>query len=340
MRRHWPPPPRAALALALALALAPRRAAPCARSDGVLVLLHAAYADAHDSPASASRAYAAELRAALNGSAERVGPLFVHVAAFEAHLAQPTLDALAADARVERVEPNCRLSLNDSGVAIAGALVGAPDGAPTAAAAADAAPGTKAAAAPWHLDRIDQRAPPLDAVYASDNEAPNTVVYIFDTGVRATHVEFGGRVSAGWAYAADNYAPGGWIDDASAGCSDHGTHCAATAAGATSGIARAATVVPVAVLDCDGNGLDDTTEIADDAGLDLNGNGVLDACECLADIFPDNVVNGADLGVYLAYAGPCGEGTGNPDCIGDLTGDGLVDGADLGYLLAAWGPCN
>ena len=80
--------------------------------------------------------------------------------------------------------------------------------------------------------------------------------------------------------------------------------------------------------------------IADDAGLDLNGNGVLDACECLADIFPDNVVNGADLGVYLAYAGPCGEGTGNPDCIGDLTGDGLVDGADLGYLLAAWGPCR
>ena len=93
-------------------------------------------------------------------------------------------------------------------------------------------------------------------------------------------------------------------------------------------------------FDCDGNGLDDTTEIAGDSGLDLNGNDVLDSCECLEDLFTDGEVNGADLGVYLAYSGACGKGTGNPDCIADLNGDGLVNGSDLGLILAAWGPCQ
>ncbi len=93
-------------------------------------------------------------------------------------------------------------------------------------------------------------------------------------------------------------------------------------------------------FDCDGNGLDDATEIKGNPGLDVNGNAVLDACECLADLFVDGQVNGADLGVFLAYFGGCGAGTGNPSCIGDLNGDGLVNGSDLGLILASWGPCN
>ena len=93
-------------------------------------------------------------------------------------------------------------------------------------------------------------------------------------------------------------------------------------------------------FDCDGNGLDDATEIEGNPALDLNQNDVLDACECLEDLFADGEVNGADLGVYLAFSGVCGKGTGNPDCIGDLNGDGVVNGSDLGLILAAWGPCN
>ena len=94
-----------------------------------------------------------------------------------------------------------------------------------------------------------------------------------------------------------------------------------------------------AVSDCDGSGVLDVIEISNDAGSDENGNGILDACECPADIFTDGEVNGADLGVYLAYSGACGKGTGNPDCIADVNGDGLVNGSDLGLILAAWGPC-
>ena len=52
----------------------------------------------------------------------------------------------------------------------------------------------------WGLDRIDQRVLPLDGEYAyetCDEAAPATDVYIFDTGVRCSHMEF------------DALAPGG-----------------------------------------------------------------------------------------------------------------------------------
>jgi len=56
---------------------------------------------------------------------------------------------------------------------------------------------------------------------------------------------------------------------------------------------------------------------------------------CVADLFADGVVNGADLGALLSVWGPCTRGT----CLGDLNGDGQVNGADLGQLLSSWGPC-
>ncbi|MBC03042.1 MAG: hypothetical protein CMJ34_07045 [Phycisphaerae bacterium] len=96
-----------------------------------------------------------------------------------------------------------------------------------------------------------------------------------------------------------------------------------------------------AVSDCDGSGVLDIVEIWNEPGSDTDGNGILDRCECPADLVPDGVVNGVDLGLYLVYAGsPCGGGTSNPDCVGDFDGDGEVRGSDLGLLLAAWGPCQ
>jgi len=71
-----------------------------------------------------------------------------------------------------------------------------------------------------------------------------TTVYIIDTGILTTHVDFEGRASWGV-----SYAPGGPIDD-----NGHGTHCAGTAVGATYGIAKQARVVAVKVLDSQGSG--------------------------------------------------------------------------------------
>ncbi len=83
--------------------------------------------------------------------------------------------------------------------------------------------------------------------------------------------------------------------------------------------------------DCDNDGIGD----ACDSGGDMNGNGVPDNCECIADLFPNGTVNGADLGILLSEWGPA-----SPTTASDLNRDGAVDGADLGYLLSRWGPCT
>jgi len=87
--------------------------------------------------------------------------------------------------------------------------------------------------------------------------------------------------------------------------------------------------------DCDSNGIGDVCEIAAGAP-DFNGDTVPDTCQCLADLFIDGQVNGADLGALLAFWGPVNPGL--PQA--DMNRDGKVDGADLGHLLASWGPCQ
>ena len=51
--------------------------------------------------------------------------------------------------------------------------------------------------ATWGLDRIDQRNRPLDTRYTYNTTAGTVSAYIIDTGVRASHAEFGGRVKVG-----------------------------------------------------------------------------------------------------------------------------------------------
>lgn len=47
----------------------------------------------------------------------------------------------------------------------------------------------------WNLDRTDQRSLPMNNVYTYARQGTGVTVYIIDTGVRATHEEFGGRAS-------------------------------------------------------------------------------------------------------------------------------------------------
>jgi subtilisin family serine protease len=49
----------------------------------------------------------------------------------------------------------------------------------------------------WGLDRIDQRALPLDASYTFPNTASNVHAYILDTGILTTHTDVAGRAVHG-----------------------------------------------------------------------------------------------------------------------------------------------
>ncbi|SER68271.1 Serine protease, subtilisin family [Lentzea xinjiangensis] len=97
----------------------------------------------------------------------------------------------------------------------------------------------------WGLDRVDQRDLPLSNSYQYDTTASNVTAYIVDTGVRTTHQTFGGRATWG-----TNTSGDGNNSD----CNGHGTHVAGTVAGAEYGIAKAAKVVAVKVLNCQGSG--------------------------------------------------------------------------------------
>ncbi len=141
--------------------------------------------------------------------------------------------------------------------------------------------------ATWGLDRVDQRALPLNGSYSYPANAGQGVnVYVVDTGLNASHTEFAGRIGTG-----RNFAPN---DDGSLGqaltdlglnpaqlgvplnagaldlgtglfegptdpndttdCNGHGTHVSGTSAGTTYGIAKKATIHSVRVLGCSGSG--------------------------------------------------------------------------------------
>jgi subtilisin family serine protease len=102
------------------------------------------------------------------------------------------------------------------------------------------------AGATWGLDRIDQPTLPLNASYNYHQNGAGVKAYVIDTGIRTTHKEFGGRAGGG----ATAIADGRGAQD----CNGHGTHVAGTIGGATYGVAKAVSLVPVRVLDCSGSG--------------------------------------------------------------------------------------
>ncbi|MFY1686737.1 S8 family peptidase [Plantactinospora sp. WMMB782] len=94
----------------------------------------------------------------------------------------------------------------------------------------------------WGLDRVDQRDRPLNNTYEYLRSGSGVTVYVIDSGIRASHVEFGGRVAGGFTAIAD----GNGTND----CHGHGTHVAGTVGSAAYGVAKGVRLVPVRVFGC------------------------------------------------------------------------------------------
>ncbi|OLN89262.1 Alkaline protease 1-like protein 4 [Colletotrichum chlorophyti] len=105
--------------------------------------------------------------------------------------------------------------------------------------------------APWGLVSVsfdhDTGVPQLGSVYRfpKDAQGESVYVYVVDTGVRTTHVEFEGRAKHG-----ANFVEG--EDDADN--MGHGTHVAGTVGGKTFGVAKKANIIAVKALDKNGKG--------------------------------------------------------------------------------------
>ncbi len=101
----------------------------------------------------------------------------------------------------------------------------------------------------WGLDRIDQRRglPNFDNLYRYDSTGSGATVFVVDSGIRATHADFGGRATGVY----DAVGDGNGTND----CNGHGTHVAGTVAGASYGVAKGAQIRAVRIFDCTGNGV-------------------------------------------------------------------------------------
>ena len=103
----------------------------------------------------------------------------------------------------------------------------------------------------WGLDRIDQRTigpdgADYDHIYRHAADGGGVNVYVIDTGIRTTHVEFGDRAFT--AFDARSF------ENVEGDCHGHGTHVAGIIGGARFGVAKLVTLHSVRVIGCDGNG--------------------------------------------------------------------------------------
>lgn len=96
----------------------------------------------------------------------------------------------------------------------------------------------------WGMDRIDERPLALDNRFTYQQTAAGQDVYVIDSGINASHLDFTGRIGVGASFVGGS---------ANTDCIGHGTHVAGTVLGTRHGLAKGATLHPVRVFGCTGS---------------------------------------------------------------------------------------
>ena len=191
--------------------------------------------------------------------------------------------------------------------------------------------------ATWGLDRVDQRALPLDGSYTYYVDGTGVTVYIIDTGINFTHPDFEGRASKG----IDEITANGTAAD----CNGHGTHVSGTVGGKTYGLAKKVKLVAVRVLDCSGSG----TSSGVIAGIDwVTANRVLPAAANMSlgggkDVLLNQAV-ARSVAAGITYAVAAGNSTADacnssPSSEPSAITVGATDNTDTFAYFSNYGPC-